>query len=326
MQNIIVVIISLLMGSLGAWVIKNYGYILGIIDVPNERSSHSEIIPKGGGIGILAAFIFCAFYLGLSGTFWVPALVLSIVSFFGDRIELSAKLRLIIQFGCSLIFLTGFFYSAHLYFYGFLLVLPLSVFIVGTSNFFNFMDGINGIAGITGVVGFLLMAAYGIITGDDSIYITLCIAVAFACAGFLPFNSPKAKVFMGDVGSILLGFIFACMVVIFSKSLLDFICLAGFLFPFYADELITMFVRIKNGDSLGNPHRKHVYQLLANECGIDHWKISVGYGVLQLLVGFLLIFLRNKGYGAVFSLLFFCFIGFCLFSALIRMKLKKYHE
>ena len=326
MQNILVVIISLLLGGLGAWIIQNYGDRLGIIDVPNERSSHSEIVPKGGGIGILAAFVFCALLLGFPGTFWISALVLSIVSFFGDRIELSAKLRLIIQFGCSLIFLIGLFYSADLYFYGFLLVLPLAVFIVGTSNFFNFMDGINGIAGITGVVGFLLLAAYGSVIGGNPVYITVCIAVAFACAGFLPFNIPRAKVFMGDVGSILLGFVFACVVVVFSKNLLDFICLAGFLFPFYADELITMAVRIKNGDSLGKPHRKHVYQLLANECGIEHWKVSVGYGVLQLFVGVLLIILRNSGYIPALIILLSCFICFSLFSAIIRMRLQKHND
>lgn len=326
MQNILVVVISLLSGGIGAWIIQNYGDRLGIIDVPNERSSHTEIIPKGGGIGILAAFIFCAFILGLSGTFWLPALVLSVVSFFGDRIELSAKLRLIVQFVCSLIFLTGLFYSVHVYFFGFLLILPLTVFIVGTSNFFNFMDGINGIAGITGVVGFILLAFYGAVTGGDSVYIILCVASAFSCAGFLPFNIPKAKVFMGDVGSILLGFVFACIVVVFSKNLLDFICLAGFLFPFYADELTTMIVRVKNGTPLSKPHRKHVYQLLANECGVEHWKISVGYGLLQLFVGVLIFIMRKSGYIPILSLLFFCFICFSLFSAIIRMKLKNHHE
>lgn len=325
MQNIIVVIISLLLGSLGAWTIKNYGDKIGIIDVPNERSSHSKIVPKGGGIGILASFVLCSYVLGLSWSFWLPALVLSMVSFCGDKIELSAKLRLIIQFVCSFIFLSNLFYSAHMYLIGFLLIIPLSVFIVGSSNFYNFMDGINGIAGITGIVGFLLIAAYGVVVGGDSINIAMSTAVAFSCAGFLPFNIPTAKVFMGDVGSVLLGFVFACFVVIFSKSLLDFMCLTGFLLPFYADELVTMGVRIKNGEALDKPHRKHVYQLLVNECGIDHWKISVGYGVMQLFIGILLIILRNSGYIAVVTLLLSSFILFCIFSIVLRMKFLKNH-
>ena len=76
---------------------------------------------------------------------------------------------------------------------------------------------------------------------------------------------------MGAVGSILLGFVFAGMVIWLSRSLFDFIVLAAFLFPFYADELTTMIVRLKDGDRLTRPHRKHLYQLLANEMGIPHW-------------------------------------------------------
>ena len=90
---------------------------------------------------------------------------------------------------------------------------------------------------------------------------------------------------MGDVGSILLGFVFAGMVVFLSGNLLDFICMAGFLFPFYADELNTMIVRLRDGENLTKPHRRHLYQLLANEYGIAHWKVSLGYGLFQLIVG-----------------------------------------
>ena len=75
---------------------------------------------------------------------------------------------------------------------------------------------------------------------------------------------------MGDVGSILLGFVFAAMVVVLSKSFLDFVCLWSFIFPFYADELSTMAVRIKDGENLLRPHRRHLNQLLANEKGIAY--------------------------------------------------------
>jgi len=133
---------------------------------------------------------------------------------------------------CSLIFLTGLFYFTHLYFFGFLLILPLAVFIVGTANYYNFMDGINGIAAITGIVAFCLLGFYGSLNGRDPAMIALCFALAFACAGFLPFNMPAARVFMGDVGSVLLGFVFACIVVLFSNSFSEFVVLASFLFPF----------------------------------------------------------------------------------------------
>jgi len=128
---------------------------------------------------------------------------------------------------------------------------------------------------------------------------------------------------MGDVGSILLGFSFAAIVVFFSKSPLDFVCLAGFLFPFYADELTTMAVRIRNGENLLRPHRKHLYQLLANEKGIAHWKVSMGYGLLQLFIGVAVIRIRPVGLVAVIVLLGVCFLGFSLFGFSVRRSVER---
>ena len=158
----------------------------------------------------------------------------------------------------------------------------LVIFVVGTANFYNFMDGINGISGITGIIGFGMIAFYALNSGNDSHLSTLAICMSISCVGFLPFNVPKAKVFMGDVGSILLGFVFSGMVVYLSNNVLDFICLSSFLFLFYADEFTTMIVRLKDGENLTKAHRRHLYQLLANEGKIPHWKISVAYGLLQL--------------------------------------------
>jgi len=325
MQNVIIVFICLMIGAIGALVIQKYGFKLGIVDVPNERSSHEQIIPKGGGIGILAAFVFCSVFLGFPKTFWISAFVLALVSFLGDRLDIRPRVRLVVQFACGLVFLIGWMTLRDAHPMGYLLIAPLSVFIVGTANFYNFMDGIDGIAGITGVVGFLLLAAYGYGSGLDSTYIVLTISMACACAGFLPFNIPKAKVFMGDVGSVLLGFVFACIVVMLSNSPKDFLCLSAFLFPFYADELTTMVVRIREGDRLTEPHRKHVYQLLANEYGIDHWKVSLGYGALQLIMGVAVMLLCHSGYFVIISFLTVCFLGFSAFSVFLRLKMKKFY-
>ena len=128
---------------------------------------------------------------------------------------------------------------------------------------------------------------------------------------------------MGDIGSILLGFVFAAMVVLFSKSFLDFVCLPGFMFPFYADEFVTMAVRVKDGENLLKAHRMHFYQLLANEMGIDHWKISVGYGILQLVVGLSILFIRPLGILPVFALLLVFFIVFIWANYVVRMEIQK---
>ena len=171
----------------------------------------------------------------------------------------------------------------------------LVVFIVGTANFYNFMDGINGISGITGIIGFGMIAFYALYFGNSSHLSTLAICMSISCVGFLPFNVPKAKVFMGDVGSILLGFVFSGLVVYLSENVLDFVCLMSFLFPFYADELITMVIRLKNKENLTKAHRRHLYQILANEYGISHWKISTGYGLFQLMIGISILLLKTYG-------------------------------
>jgi len=183
------------------------------------------------------------------------------------------------------------------------------------------MDGINGIAGITGVIGFGLLAFYASNFGADHCFIILSICMSLSCLGFLPFNMPNAKVFMGDVGSILLGFVFAAMVVWLSRDALDFMVLSAFLFPFYVDELTTLVVRIKDGDRLARAHRKHLYQLLANEKRINHWKISVGYGLGQLLVGITVFFVRPFGTMIVLLLLAAYLGGFIVISSVVRKNL-----
>jgi Fuc2NAc and GlcNAc transferase len=191
---------------------------------------------------------------------------------------------------------------------------------VATTNYYNFMDGINGMAGISGIVGFGLLAAYGHSVDAPSNLMILTICMMFCCLGFLPFNFPRARVFMGDVGSILLGFIFAAMAVWLSNSILELVCLASFLFPFYADEITTEFVRLKGGEKLWTPHRRHLYQILANEYGVAHWKISLIYGLGQLIVGLSVLVFIDKGIFIVLSLLLFYFVLFTLISGSLRKK------
>ena len=325
MEDAILYMGCVLLGGGGAWIIGKSAPRWGLVDLPNKRSSHTIPTAKGGGIGILMGFVLSSLVLEIPASFWLPATFLALFSFWGDKVELSPKFRLPVQFVVALIFLAVHLFSdfsSAISSLPFPISLPpLAVFIVATANFYNFMDGINGIAGITGIVGFGLLAFYGYLSGIDSSFITLAICVALACVGFLPFNIPKARVFMGDVGSILLGFVFAGMILWASKSLLDFICLTIFLFPFYADELTTMAVRLKHGEKLTRPHRKHLYQLLANEREIPHWKISLGYGLLQLIVGVSVLIVKPFGGMTVLLLIAVYFSGFVMVSSVVRSKL-----
>ena len=202
------------------------------------------------------------------------------------------------------------------------ILIGLSIYIVATTNYYNFMDGINGIAGISGVVGFGLLSFYGYYNTANPMLISLNISMALCCLAYLPFNIPEAKVFMGDIGSILLGFIFAAMVIWLSKSFLDFICLASFLFPFYADEITTELTRLKEGEKIWTKHRRHLYQILANEYNIPHWKVSLGYGVAQLFVGISIFLIAKIGLLAVVSIIALYFSIFFVFSIVIRRNIK----
>jgi Fuc2NAc and GlcNAc transferase len=303
--------------------IAQCGHRFGLTDIPNERSSHSKPTPKGGGIGILAAFLICSISFSIPKSFWIPAVLLSFFSFWGDRSEIRPQLRLLFQFAAGTILLIGILIGNGNGIAGYILIPLLAIFIVGTSNYYNFMDGINGIAAITGLFGFGLLGWFAAAGGADTKIIALCVCMSLSCLGFLPFNLHKARVFMGDVGSVLLGFVFAGLVVWVSRSFLDFVCATSFLFPFYVDELTTLFVRLKDGDKLTRPHRKHLYQLLTNEYGITHWKVSLSYGALQLIVAISVLLLKNMGGIIVISALVFYFCSFTMFSYLYRKKIKR---
>ena len=326
MDNFVLYLVCLILAGVGAWVVSKFAYKCSLIDIPSDRSSHTQPIPKGGGIGILAAFALASLVLKIPLGFWLSATILALISLYGDRSELSPKFRVTVQFIATISFLLT---SRSLILAPYHSLLPflvwllfLTIFIVGTANFYNFMDGINGIAAITGIVGFGLLALYSFLSDRDSLFVVLSICICLSCLGFLPFNMPKAKVFIGDVGSILLGFVFAGVVVVLSKGFLDFICFTSFLFPFYADELTTEYVRLRDGENLLKPHRRHVYQLLANEMGVDHWKISVGYGLGQLFVGITVFLVKPFGIMIVLLLLAAYLSGFIFLTFRFRKRIK----
>jgi Fuc2NAc and GlcNAc transferase len=312
------VLCPILLGGLGAWALSRYGRRLKIMDKPTNRSSHVKNIPKGGSIGILAAFIVSSLSLGFSGFFWLPAVFLSLICLLGDRVELPIPFRLLVQTLCTIIVLGYYFFETD---FGYYALFPFMVlFVVGTANFYNFMDGIDGIAGISSVLAFGLLGVFMQISDADVRLSFLAASMVFSSLAFLFFNLPVARVFMGDVGSVFLGFVFSVLVIFTARDLIDFVCMAGFLFLFYMDEFTTMIIRLKKKESLFKAHRKHLYQILANEMGKAHWKISSGYGACQLMIGTAAIFLRPYGLGFLFFLYGVCAVIFIWFSNSIRKK------
>jgi Fuc2NAc and GlcNAc transferase len=271
----------------------------GYLDLPGERSSHARPTPKGGGVGLVLAFVWIAIATGLSPFLWIPLLALAILSFANDLRHISAGLRLAAQFVAALLALGGALWLGHASWSVFLLF-PAVFFVVATTNCYNFMDGINGIAGITALIAFACLLIFG--GAANTPLFNPIVAGMGALLGFLPFNLPRARLFMGDVGSIFLGFLFALSVCLLARTWTEFLVFASFLFPFYADEAVTVVERLWRGESLLAPHRRHMYQFLANERGITHCKVSVSYGVIQLLVAFLVVSVAKHGFWAVFGI------------------------
>lgn len=128
---------------------------------------------------------------------------------------------------------------------------------------------------------------------------------------------------MGDVGSILLGFVFSGMVICWAGSFSEFILLIGFMLPFYADSLVTLIERLLAGDSLKRPHRRHLYQVLANEAGIAHCRVTVGYCITQLLIGVVLWRVVNPGWEWRMGMLLSFFVVFIVISRTVKCY---YHQ
>lgn len=326
------------LGAAGAFLIARMPFRKHLLDAPNERSSHTVPTPRGGGVGILAAFIVAGLTLRIPMNFLLAGTLLSLVSFYGDYFRISITFRLAIQLISALMLLFPHFPGmmthpvlpafANLSPSMFFLILPLMLlFLIGTTNLYNFMDGINGLAGLSGTIGFGLLGCYTLYRSPagplEASFCLFCIAIALACLGFLPLNLPQSRVFMGDVGSILLGFVFAALVLTLSRNHLEMVCFAALFFPFFADGLTTMAIRLRDGENLAQSHRRHLYQLSANELGIAHWKISSLYGIVQLAVGLGVLFVYPCGIFAVMSFMTACIALFILMTVRIRMIVAK---
>lgn len=249
----------------------------GIVDTPNHRSSHTGVTVRGGGILFPLAVIFWWMTYDFPHTWMVLGMVwISVISLLDDMYTLSRKLRFGVQFlALSMAFYDlGVFESVNWY------ILPALYFVsLGIVNAVNFMDGINGISGLYSLVFFgsiLAIHEYMPIFEEGLIrYIILSILA------FLFFNLRKnALMFAGDIGSISLAFLIIYFLVqwfLVSQSWTVILLLS----VYGIDVAITMIGRRIRGENLLEPHRSHLYQLLANQLKIPHVNLALAYALLQ---------------------------------------------
>jgi UDP-N-acetylmuramyl pentapeptide phosphotransferase/UDP-N-acetylglucosamine-1-phosphate transferase len=252
-----------------------------IIDKPNNRSSHTAITIRGGGIVFPFAIILYAFFFQEVTWGIVAAIVLiSIVSFWDDVSNLPNKVRLLVHLIAVslLLFFVGAFQVWPLWLIPFVYIL-----IIGTINAYNFMDGINGITGVYSLVilSSLLFLSEEIAWIADQAFI---ITPIIASIVFLFFNfRKKAKCFAGDVGSISIGFwiIALILLAILETGDLKYIL---FLAVYGVDAVLTIMHRLILKQNIFEAHRLHFYQILANERKVNHLIVSAIYGFAQLII------------------------------------------
>jgi len=275
--------IYILLFTILAIVIRVYIQIatqLNIVDKPNNRSSHTKVTVRGGGIifpiSALCWFLYSGFQFPLLFT---GLIIISAISFWDDLSQVSPKLRLAVHIAAMLLLFT----EIQLHQLPWWSWIPALIISAGTINAYNFMDGINGITSgysLSVLTGIWIVNNYQVdFISNELIYFMMISTVVFS---FFNFRT-KAKCFAGDVGSISMAYI---IVFLLAKLIIQsgnwlyilFLCIYG------VDTVFTIIHRIIQKEDIFAPHRKHLYQLLVNELKISHLKVAALYSFLQLVI------------------------------------------
>lgn len=301
----------------------------GVLDVPNERSSHVTPTPRGGGIGILAGFasgLAVAYGLGFPIDLLLGMGLMAAIGLADDYLGgLSAGVRFLLQIlaACIVVYSSGSIsllpLPAPLNLELGRVAAPFTVFwIVAYANIYNFLDGIDGLAGLQGLIAGLAVAACA--PAEPA---AMGMAIAGGCAGFLVSNWHPAKIFMGDVGSGAIGFMFGALPVTIkdaaSASWMAF-SISIFLWFFLSDGSFTIFCRLLRGEKIWEAHRSHFYQRLV-KAGMSHSRVSAGVGAGALLVSIpAVLAMREHSVLAAWLSLLLAVLAFAIYYTVTRRK------
>ena len=298
MPDILVLIGAFAVSAVLTGLLRRYALKTSLLDIPNQRSSHSIPTPRGGGLAIVAVFIVTSIGLVLTDVigfdaFWAVfggGLIVSVISYWDDLGHISARWRFLVHVLAAW-WVIGWLGSVENINLGFG-VLDLGWFGAGLTilftvwmlNLYNFMDGIDGIAGVQAVSNSVGMAI--ILWYQEQAGTALWLAgIGVTSAGFLVWNWPPAKIFMGDVGSSFLGFAFATFAILTHNeggaSIWVWLIMCG---VFVVDASFTLFRRMIGGQRWYAPHRTHAYQWASRQFG-SHKAVTtavLGINVLWL--------------------------------------------
>ena len=265
------------------WGLRLYAIKNNVIDQPNQRSSHSVPTPRGGGVAIVLTLLASLVWLVLTNHitqatflgFFVPGLLIAVIGFLDDHGHIVARWRLLMHFIAAAIglFYLGSFPSINMFGYDVSLswfgMILGSIYLVWMLNLYNFMDGINGLASaqaITFSLCSILIITINNYSDSSDAMTMLALALAGSVAGFIVWNFPVARIFMGDAGSGFLGITIGLMILYFAKLdsrvLIAELCLLG---VFIVDATTTLLRRLLAGKKVYEAHASHCYQILARK-------------------------------------------------------------
>jgi UDP-GlcNAc:undecaprenyl-phosphate GlcNAc-1-phosphate transferase len=326
----LVIVISILTTFILQW----FSYKFGLFsDKPNRRSSHSNIIPRCGGVTLMilfAIFIFPLFDLRNSqnAAYVVGAVVFLIVGLLDDLSRIKGSHKIIATFAAALIPMisgiridsVGFGFDPGIFTY-----ILTFFWIFGLVNAFNFMDGIDGLIGGISLISSFVMLAFSLITGDITIAMVSIILIA-GCLGFLLFNYNPASIFLGDTGSLFLGYNFAVLSIFLANSAtakIEIYPFAVLFAPVIFDSFSTVVKRAMEGKNLIEAHRDHLYQKLII-LGYSHRSISIIYYVITIFFCYISILSRSMIL-SMKALLLACLLLLLVAGSVMAERLGKKH-
>ena len=287
-----------MMGAAGTWLARRYALQRNLVDEPGARRSHAIPTPRGGGIAIVAVMLAACVALGLRhpphlpwlAAFGLGTVLVAGVGWIDDHRPLSPWLRLTVHGLAAAVFLAPVWIATA----DLPLVLVGFGLIVTLINVWNFMDGINGLAASQAAI---VAAALAFALGGPAA--ALGGALVAGCVGFLPFNAPSARIFLGDVGSGALGYGIGALTVLAAlpdPGMAPLLILP--LAPFLVDAGLTLGRRVLRGERWWTPHVQHAYQGWARRAG--HTRVTVAYGVATLAGAVLLLDLAGGRHNTAF--------------------------
>lgn len=271
-----------------------------IQDIPNERSLHGAPIPRIGGVGLVAGILSGWAIMIHALAWWIllPGLLLFAVSLLDDIQGLPVRKRLFVHVIAAALLVTG----SGLLMQSPLLALFIWLFAIWMTNLYNFMDGSDGLAGGMALSGFSAYAVAAWLAGDVQLFLASA-CIASSALAFLVFNFHPARIFMGDAGSIPLGFLVAAIGLTgWQRSLWPLWFPVMVFSPFVFDATVTLLKRLLRGEKIWQAHRGHYYQRLV-QIGWGHRKTAIAEYALMLAVGGSAVFLLTQSGSMVLYIL-----------------------